>query len=76
MIYVPPESGNGAGNRSLELAKKFGGDRIVFGVKEDDYGWPVRNAMPFVAVREGKIGLYAEAGVGGAGIPDNRYVTL
>jgi uncharacterized protein len=74
MIYVPPESGNGAGNRSLELAKKFGGDRIVFGDKEDDYGWPVRNAMPFVAVREGKMGLYAEAGVGGAGIPDNRHV--
>jgi hypothetical protein len=74
MIYIPPETGNSAGNRSLELAKNFGGDRLVFGASEDEYGWPVRNAMPFVAVREGKMGLYAEAGVGGAGIPDNRHV--
>jgi hypothetical protein len=74
MVYIPPETGNGAGNRSLELAKSFGGDRLVFGTGEDEYGWLVRNAMPFVAVREGRMGLYVEAGVGGAGIPDQRYV--
>jgi predicted deacylase len=74
MIYIPPETGNGSGNRSLDLAKSFGGDRLVFGACEDVYGWPVRNAMPFVAVREGRMGLYAEAGVGGASIPDSRNV--
>jgi predicted deacylase len=74
MIYVPPEIGNGAGNRSLELAKIFGGDRLVFGKNEDEYDWPVKNTMPFVAVREGRMGLYSEAGVGGASIPDTRHV--
>jgi predicted deacylase len=74
MIYVPPEIGNGAGKRSLSLALAFGGDRIVYGTTEDEYGWPVKFAMPFVAVREGKPGLYIEAGSGGAGIPDERFV--
>jgi predicted deacylase len=74
MVYVPPETGNGSGSKSLDLAKSFGGDRLVFGTSEDDYGWPVRNAMPFVAAREGKMGLYAEAGAGGASIPDSRHV--
>lgn len=74
MIYVPPEIGNSAGKRSLELSLAFGGDRIVYGTSEDDYGWPVKFAMPFVAVREGKTGLYIEAGSGGAGVPEERFV--
>ena len=74
MIYVPPETGNEAGRRSLELALAFGGDRIVYGKKEEDYGWPVRYAMPFVAVRDGRAGIYAEAGEGGASVPEEVYV--
>jgi predicted deacylase len=74
LIYVPPEIGNNAGKQSLHLALAFGGDRIVYGTDEDDYGWPVKFAMPFVAVREGKAGLYIEAGSGGAGIPEERFV--
>jgi len=74
MIYVPPETGNGAGRRSLELALAFGGDRIVYGKNEEDYGWPVEFAMPFVAVREGRLGLYSEAGHGGSLIPEERFV--
>jgi len=74
MIYVPPEIGNGAGKRSLELALAFGGDYIIYGSREDVYGWPVQNAMPFVAVREGRAGIYSEAGSGGAGVPEDRFV--
>ena len=74
MIYVPPEIGNGAGKRSLELSLAFGGDRIIYGKKEDDYGWPVEFAMPFVAVREGRAGIYSEAGHGGSLIPEERFV--
>lgn len=74
MIYVPPENGNGSGNESLRLSKAFGGDRIIFGSKEENYGWPVKNAMPFVAVRNGKAGLYPEAGNGGSSIPKERHV--
>ena len=74
MIYVPPEIGNGAGKRSLELSLAFGGDRIVYGKKEEDYGWPVKFAMPFVAVREGRAGIYSEAGHGGSLIPEERFV--
>ncbi|MFW9825817.1 MAG: succinylglutamate desuccinylase/aspartoacylase family protein [Candidatus Thorarchaeota archaeon] len=74
MIYVPPETGNGAGEKSIELAKAFGGDRIIYGNSEDDYGWPVHLAMPFVAVKEGKMGLYPEAGQGGSYLPEERFV--
>ena len=74
MIYIPPETGNGAGRRSLELAKCFGGDRIVFGEDETEYDWPVKYTMPFTAVREGRMGLYAEAGVGGSSIPEPMFV--
>jgi len=74
MIYVPPEIGNGAGRRSLELALAFGGDRIFQGAKEEDYGWPVSLAMPFVAVRDGRAGIYPEAGQGGAGAPEELFV--
>lgn len=74
MIYTPPEIGNGAGKRSLKLSKAFGGDRIIQGDKEEDYGWPVTYAMPFVAVREGRAGIYAEAGEGGAVTPHPGHV--
>ena len=74
MIYVPPETGNGAGQRSLELAKCFGGDRLVFGDDEAEYDWPVKFTMPFAAVREGRMGLYAEAGMGGSSIPEPKFV--
>jgi len=74
MIYVPPEIGNGAGEKSIELAKVFGGDRIIYGKNEEDYGWPVQLAMPFVAVREGKMGLYPEAGQGGSYLPEEAFV--
>lgn len=74
MIYVPPETGNGAGKRSLELSLAFGGDRIIQGKQLEDYGWPVKNAMPFVAVRDGRAGIYAEAGGGGGGIPNQEFV--
>jgi len=74
MIYVPPETGNGAGRRSLELSMAFGGDRIVYGEKEEDYGWPVRYAMPFIAVRDGRAGIYAEAGQGGASATEEAHV--
>jgi predicted deacylase len=74
MIYVPPETGNGAGEKSIELARAFGGDRIIYGDNEDDYGWPVHLAMPFVAVKEGKMGLYPEAGQGGSYLPEERFV--
>ena len=76
MIYVPPENGNGFGEKSLELALAFGGDRIVFGENEVDYGWPVKNAMPFVSVRNGRMGFYAEAGRGGASVPEETYVNF
>lgn len=74
MIYVPPETGNGAGEKSIELAKAFGGDRIIYGNNEDDYGWPVHLAMPFIAVKDGKTGLYPEAGQGGSYLPEERFV--
>ena len=74
MIYVPPETGNGAGEKSLELSLSFGGDRIIQGKQLEDYGWPVEYAMPFVAVREGRAGIYAEAGGGGAKIPNQGFV--
>jgi predicted deacylase len=74
MIYVPPEIGNGAGENSLKLSKVFGGDRIIQGAQEIDYGWPVQFAMPFIAVRKGKMGLYPEAGEGGAGTPEEKFV--
>jgi predicted deacylase len=74
MIYAPPEIGNRAGTRSLELSIAFGGDRIIQGDKEEDYGWPVQFAMPFVAVREGRAGIYPEAGQGGSGLPEDSYV--
>jgi len=73
-VYVPPEIGNGAGKRSLGLALAFGGDRIIQGKNEHAYGWPVENAMPFVANRDGRMGLYPEAGQGGALIPERRFV--
>ncbi|MDP6458055.1 MAG: succinylglutamate desuccinylase/aspartoacylase family protein [Candidatus Bathyarchaeota archaeon] len=74
MAYTPPEIGNGAGKRSLELSIAFGGDRIIQGDNEEDYGWPVQLAMPFVAVREGRAGIYPEAGQGGSGLPEEEYV--
>ena len=74
MIYTPPETGNGAGKRSLELSKAFGGDRIIQGAKEEDYSWPVKYAMPFVAAREGRAGIYPEAGQGGSTLPEDSYV--
>lgn len=73
-VYVPPELGNGAGTRSLDLALAFGGDRIIQGESEDTYGWPVANTLPFVANREGRLGLYPEAGQGGGLAPERRYV--
>jgi predicted deacylase len=30
--------------------------------------------MPFVAVREGRAGIYPEAGQGGSGLPEDEYV--
>jgi len=73
-VYVPPEVGNGAGKRSLDLALAFGGDRIIQGKNESTYGWRVVNTMPFVANRDGRMGLYPEAGQGGALIPEKRFV--
>jgi predicted deacylase len=73
-VYVPPELGNGAGRRSLQLARAFGGDRILQSDDESSYGWPVKSAMPFVANRDGRMGLYAEAGQGGATLPERRFV--
>jgi hypothetical protein len=75
MIYVPPEIGNGGGERSLKSALAFGGDRIVYGKREKDYGWPVTFAMPFVAVRDERAGIYSEAGQGGAMVPEDRFVS-
>lgn len=74
MVYCPPEIGNGGGYKSLQLAKQFGGERIVFGDTEADYDWPVTFTLPFVAAREGRIGIYAEAGTGGSHIPDIKHV--
>ena len=74
MIYVPPGKGTKTGEKSLKLSLAFGGDRIIIGDREEDYGWPVKYAMPFVAVRNGKAGIYAEAGTGGASIPEDRFV--
>lgn len=74
MVIVPPETGNGAGKRSLDLALAFGGDRIEFRDSEDAYGWPVRFTLPFVAARQGRAGLYAESGQGGGMGPEEDYV--
>jgi predicted deacylase len=74
MIYTPPETGTGAGKKSLELSIVFGGDRIIQGEKDEDYGWPVSNTMPFVAAREGRAGIYAEAGEGGSVTPHHEHV--
>jgi predicted deacylase len=74
MIYTPPETGNGAGKLSLELSIAFGGDRIIQGEKDEDYGWPVTNTMPFVAARGGRAGIYAEAGEGGSVTPNPKHV--
>jgi len=74
MIYVLPEIGNGSGRRSLELALAFGGAMIFQGMKEEDYGWPISLAMPFVAVRDGRAGIYPEAGQGGEGAPEELFV--
>ena len=74
MVYCPPETGNGSGHRSLNLSQQFGGDIIIFGQSERDYEWPVEFTLPFVAAREGRAGIYAEAGTGGAGIPDSEFV--
>ena len=73
-VYVPPETGNGSGKRSLELGLAFGGDRIIRGKSEETYGWKVSSAMPFAAVREGRLGLYPEAGQGGGMMPEKRFV--
>lgn len=73
-VYVPPETGNGAGKRSLELAVAFGGDAIIQTDDEENYGWPVKSTLPFVAVREGRLGIYPEAGQGGALMPEDKYV--
>ncbi len=74
MVYCPPENGNKCGDKSLELAISFGGERIVFGDVDGDYDWPVQHTLPFVAVREGRMGIYTEAGTGGSCIPEKRYV--
>jgi predicted deacylase len=62
------------GKTSLDLSIAFGGDQIIQGKTLDDYGWPVRFAMPFVFAREGKTGLYAESGEGGCTTPDDESV--
>ncbi|MHA1973515.1 MAG: succinylglutamate desuccinylase/aspartoacylase family protein [Candidatus Hodarchaeales archaeon] len=74
MVYVPPGNKEEAEINSLNLSLAFGGDRIIYGNNEKDYGWPVQNAMPFVAVRKGKTGIYAEAGTGGSSIPEEKFV--
>ena len=74
MVYCPPEIGNGGGDKSLELAKQFGGERIVVGDTEADYNWRVTFTLPFLAAREGRMGIYAEAGTGGSSIPDSKHV--
>jgi predicted deacylase len=73
-LYVPPETGSGSGARSLKLGLAFGGDRILQGKSEDTYGWRVSSAMPFVAAREGRLGLYPEAGQGGGTMPEKKFV--
>ena len=73
-MYVPPETGNGSGKISLKLGLAFGGDRIVQGKSEETYGWKVSSAMPFAAAREGRLGLYPEAGQGGGTMPEKKFV--
>ena len=74
LVFVPPETGDGAGKESLRLSVVFGGDEIVQGENLDVYGWPVHYALPFIAARERKSGIYAESGGGGAVLPDTRSV--
>ena len=74
MIYVPPETGDAVGEKSLGLSIAFGGDQIIQGKELRDYGWPVRYAMPFVFARKGKTGIYAESGEGGSTLPDEKSV--
>ena len=74
MIYVPPETGEGKGEESLKLSIAFGGDQIIQTKNLEDYGWPVHYAMPFVAARMGKTGIYAESGEGGSTIPNSDSV--
>lgn len=74
MIYVPLETGDGWGDKSFQLSLAFGGDQIIQGEKLTDYGWPVDYALPFIGVRNGKTGIYAESGEGGSTIPDMKSV--